>query len=72
MKRMGHSWTPEEDAKLRELAAADVPVRRIALKLRRSENGVTYRAGVLNIKVQPNVRRRAMVDEKEPPQRASC
>jgi hypothetical protein len=71
MKRMGHSWTPEEDAKLRELAAANVPVRHIALKLRRSENGVIYRAGVLNVEVQPNVRRRATSDEKQAPRRAS-
>jgi hypothetical protein len=70
MKRMGHSWTPEEDAKLRDLAAANVSVRHIALRLRRSENGVIYRAGVLNIQVQPNVRRRAAT-QKEPPQRAS-
>jgi hypothetical protein len=71
MMRHGHSWTPEEDAKLRDLAAADMPVRSIALKLRRSENGVLYRAGVLNVNVQTNLRRRAATGEKESPQRAS-
>jgi hypothetical protein len=59
MSRKGQTWTPAEDTKLRELAAANVPVRNIALKLQRSEDSIHSRARHLNVKVQPNVRRRS-------------
>jgi DNA-binding NarL/FixJ family response regulator len=66
LKRASYAWTPEDEAKLRELADKGVYLRNIALKLRRSESSIKKRAHDLQIKVQarPRVRFRFNRDSK--------
>ena len=45
------NWTPIEEATLRELAARGVHLRKIALRLRRSESSVKKRAFHLGVAV---------------------
>lgn len=58
LKRASYAWTPEDEAKLRELADKGIYLRNIALKLRRSESSIKKRARDLQIKVQTTPRSR--------------
>ena len=58
LKRASYAWTPEDEAKLRELASKGIYLRNIALKLRRSESSIKKRARDLQIKVQTTPRSR--------------
>ncbi len=58
LKRASYAWTPEDEARLRELAQKGVYLRNIALKLRRSESSIKKRARDLQIKVQSTPRSR--------------
>ena len=51
LKRASYAWTPEDEARLRELAQKGVYLRNIALKLRRSESSIKKRARELGVKV---------------------
>jgi hypothetical protein len=62
MKRASYAWTPEDEAKLRELADKCIYLRNIALKLRRSESSIKKRAHDLQIKVQARPRARFRFD----------
>jgi DNA-binding NarL/FixJ family response regulator len=62
LKRASYAWTPEDEAKLRELASNGVYLRNIALKLRRSESSIKKRARDLQIKVQTTPRSRFRFD----------
>ena len=48
----GFKWTSDEDGKLRRWAAEGMRVRHIALKLRRSENGIKHRARQLGVAIE--------------------
>jgi hypothetical protein len=56
MKRRHFVWTPEEDERLRQLAAKGVAVPRVAVVLRRSEQSVRRRALALNIRIRKQSR----------------
>jgi hypothetical protein len=62
LKRASYAWTPEDEAKLRELAGKGIHLRNIALKLRRSESSIKKRARDLQIKVQTTPRSRFRFD----------
>jgi DNA-binding NarL/FixJ family response regulator len=62
LKRASYAWTPEDEAKLRELAGKGIYLRNIALKLRRSESSIKKRARDLQIKVQTTPRSRFRFD----------
>jgi len=62
LKRESYAWTPEDEAKLRELAGKGIYLRNIALKLRRSESSIKKRARDLQIKVQTTPRSRFRFD----------
>lgn len=49
-------WTPEEEATLREMAGQGVYMRRIALRLRRTESSIKKRAVQLGVKVMKTPR----------------
>jgi len=51
-----HPWTSEDEAKLKEMAGKGVYMRKIALRLRRSENSVKKRAALLDVRVSRNPR----------------
>jgi len=53
-------WTPQEDAALRELIAKGLHPQRIAIRLRRTSQGVRARAAVLGLKFKTAGRRRTM------------
>jgi DNA-binding NarL/FixJ family response regulator len=52
VKRLVYAWTPEDEAKLKELADQGVYVRNIAIRLKRSESSIKKRARELGIKVR--------------------
>jgi DNA-binding NarL/FixJ family response regulator len=52
LKRLVYAWTPEDQAKLKELAEQGVYVRNIAIRLKRSESSIKKRARELGIKVR--------------------
>jgi hypothetical protein len=56
MKRRHFVWTPEEDARLRELAARGIAAPRVAVVLGRSEKSVRRRALALNIAIRKQSR----------------
>jgi hypothetical protein len=62
LKRFSYAWTPEDEAKLRELAEKGVYRRNIALRLRRSESSVKKRARDLGLTVKTTPRRPFSVD----------
>ena len=51
-ERLRTGWTPEDDARLRELAEAGAYVPQIAKALSRTITAVRARAGVLGVKVR--------------------
>jgi len=53
-----HPWTPEDEAALKEMAEKGVYMRRIALRLRRSESSIKKRAVQLGVRVPPTPRPR--------------
>lgn len=58
LRRKNYAWTPDDDVKLREMAANGLYIRNIALKLKRSESSVKkhgYDLG-LNLKTGPRLR----------------
>jgi len=61
-KRASHKWTPEDELALRELAEKGFHLRRIALRLRRSESSIKVRAHILHIKIKPTPRYRMKFD----------
>ena len=63
LKRASYAWTPEDEAKLRELADKGIYLRNIALKLRRSESSIKKRAHDLQIKLQARPRPRFRFDQ---------
>jgi len=52
LKRRVYAWTPEDEARLKELAEKGVYLRNIALRLRRSESSIKKRGRDLGLKVQ--------------------
>jgi len=48
---LGENWTLRDEAELREMASRGVYLRKIALRLRRSESSVKKRALRLGVKV---------------------
>ena len=52
-RNTGESWTREQDAELRRLAAQNTPTRVIAFKLGRTEQAVRNRASQLGISLKP-------------------
>lgn len=57
LKRPVYAWTPEDEAKLTELAQKGVYLRNIAIKLKRSESSIKKRARELGVKVGTTPRR---------------
>lgn len=51
--RINQPWTPEEDLRLRELAASGDPVSAVARALGRTIQGVRGRSRVLKVRVGP-------------------
>jgi hypothetical protein len=47
-----NKWTPEEDARLKSLIEASVPIDLIAAKMKRTTQGVKYRAHALGISIR--------------------
>ena len=70
LKRATYAWTPQDEARLKELAEQGRFVRNIALKLRRSESSVKKRAHDLGIAVQRTPRFRADGALRGSPRRA--
>jgi hypothetical protein len=58
LKRASYAWTREDEARLQELAGQGLHLRRIALRLRRSESSVKKRARALGISVPKTPRGR--------------
>ena len=56
LKRAAYAWTPEDEARLKELAGQGMYLRQIALRLRRSESSIRKRARQLGIRL-PNTPR---------------
>jgi DNA-binding NarL/FixJ family response regulator len=56
VRRNNESWSAEEEAVLREMAAQGKKRLLIALRLRRSESAVKRRATVLGLRLPPNRR----------------
>ncbi len=52
-KNLGSPWTPDDDARLRELARQNTPTRVIGLKLGRTEHAVRTRASEESISLRP-------------------
>jgi hypothetical protein len=57
-------WSPEDEATLREMAGQGVYMRRIALRLRRTENSIKKRAIQLGVKVTKTPRSTFRFDRK--------
>jgi hypothetical protein len=53
IRNTGQPWTPNDDAKLRELAGQNTPTRAIGLQLGRTEASVYTRAAQLGISLKP-------------------
>ncbi len=51
LKRLVYAWTPEDEAKLKELAQKGVYLRHIAIKLKRSESSIKKRARDLGVTI---------------------
>lgn len=51
-KRKVYAWTPEDEAKLKDMAAEGIYLRNIAIRLKRSESSIKKRAHDLGIKLQ--------------------
>jgi hypothetical protein len=51
LKRSTYAWSAEDEAKLRELASTGLYLRRIALRLKRSESSIKKRARELGVTV---------------------
>ena len=49
----GRTWTSEDVAKLRQLAAGNTPTRIIALKLGRTEDAIYGKASGLGLSLKP-------------------
>jgi len=58
LKRSNYAWTPEDEAKLKELAGQGVYLRNIALRLKRSESSIKKRSRELGIEVKRTPRSR--------------
>jgi hypothetical protein len=63
LRSANHIWTPEDEARLREMATAGLFLRNIALRLRRSESSIKKRAHDLGIKLKKPPRHRFRLDE---------
>jgi hypothetical protein len=63
-KRLSQPWTPEDEVRLRTLAAAGRSAATISERLKRSVGAVRYRASALNIILQ-RVKRGSKVKGKE-------
>jgi len=63
-KRASHKWTTEDEVELRELVEKGFYLRRIALRLRRSESSIKVRAHILHIKIKPTPRYRMKFDTR--------
>jgi hypothetical protein len=57
-------WSPEDEATLRAMARQGVYMRRIALRLRRTENSIKKRAIQLGVKVTKTPRSTFRFDRK--------
>ncbi len=53
MRNAGKSWSGDDQAQLRSLAAQNTPTRVIGLKLGRSEDAVRSKATDLNVSLKP-------------------
>jgi hypothetical protein len=62
MKRASYAWTPQDEARLRDMAQKGVYLRSIALRLRRSESSIKKRARGLGIKLSKPPRSHFSVD----------
>ena len=56
LKRLVYAWTPEDEAKLRELTEQGLHLRAIALRLKRSESSIKKRSKEIGVKLKPNPR----------------
>ena len=56
LKRLVYAWTPEDEAKLKELAQKGVYLRHIAIKLKRSESSIKKRAREIGVALKSNPR----------------
>jgi len=63
-KRASHKWTPQDEAAIRDLVDRGFYLRRIALRLRRSESSIKVRAHILHIKIKPTPRYRMKFDTR--------
>jgi hypothetical protein len=61
-KRSSQRWTADDETALRDLVEKGFYLRRISLRLRRSESSIQMRARDLNIKVKPTPRYRLWLD----------
>ena len=55
-KQASHRWTVEDETALRDLVEKGFYLRRLALRLGRSESSIKMRARALNIVVKPTPR----------------
>lgn len=52
-RNTGETWTPAQDALLRQLARENTPTRVIGLKLGRTEDAIRARAAALGVSLKP-------------------
>jgi hypothetical protein len=63
-RRRIHAWTTDEEARFVELVERGFYLRRIALRLRRSESSIKQRAKILGLEVKKTPRGSFSVDAK--------
>jgi hypothetical protein len=51
-EKSNNKWTPEEDARLKSLIEASVPMDVIAAKMKRTTQAVKWRANALGISIK--------------------
>ena len=56
LKRRVYAWTPDDEAKLRELTEQGLHLRAIALRLKRSESSIKKRAREIGVALKSNPR----------------
>jgi len=56
LKRATYAWTPEDEMTLKDMAGKGLYLRKIALRLRRSESSIKKRAHELGVSLPRNPR----------------
>lgn len=64
LKRKTYAWTEEDEAKLAQMAEQGIPVRNVALRLKRSESSIKKRAQELQVKFTAPRRKRFRFDRQ--------